>query len=174
MELDISAVATNLEHVALKGPVKLCLFGQYVFWYILETLQTKQGKTLSLRPMRIRSCCHFPSPPKGMWSRLPGATGWHACMPLPVMNGSLCGPEFPSCPLMSLRKARVCRFLTLYSTTGQAVYITYPFMLEHVGGSSRCRVPRGLLLVRISGAFHHCCGFGAYAGAGASSSSSSS
>lgn len=43
-------------------------------------------------------------PPKGMWSRLPGATSWHVDVLLAV-NGSLCGPEIPRLPLMSLRKA---------------------------------------------------------------------
>lgn len=74
----------------------------------------------TLRAVRIRSCCHFPTPLKGTRTRLPGVTVWHADILLLVMNGSLCGTKIPPGPLMSLRKAWVQRFMTLCLSTGQA------------------------------------------------------
>lgn len=107
----------------------------------------------------------LPNPPIGMRSRLPGVTGWHANILVPVMNGSLCGPEMPPCPPMSL-------FGGLPHHWSHFLGFIFFIMSEHVGGSrsSRCRVPREPLLVEISGAFYQRVGFGAYTGAGESSS----
>ena len=107
----------------------------------------------------------LPNPPNGMWSGLLGATGWHADILLPVMNGSLCGPQIPPRPLMSLRKR--LKFGSSWHTSPhrRSDPRGYFFLLV---AAAHAASPGGLLLVQISGAFHQRGGFGAYAGAGES------
>lgn len=61
---------------------------------------TGDQETPPLRSVGIRPCCHFPTPPKGTWRRLLGATVWYADVLLPVMNSGVCGPDPP--PLLLL------------------------------------------------------------------------
>lgn len=133
---------------------------------------TGDQKTPSLRPVRIRSRCHFPTPQKGRGAgcleRLDGMPIYSfqlrmaACAAEKSLLGLWCHWErlefgiswHSPPPLVRLSRLLIC------------------LCWKHVGGSSRCSVPRELLLVQISGAFHQRGGFGAYAGAGESSSSS--